>query len=220
MNLLHKWCDRTWLYAEYALGLVMLNVLIIGWTGFSDPQRIACLLCILLPAHVFEENTLPGGFFYGNNLRRGSDHPLMYPQNMLTNMITNLGAELFFIFLATKAHEWAYAIVTLAAIFGLMECLSHTTGGMRLHKKYQSKGKKTIYNPGLATSWLLLLQLSVYSIYWLCLRPFQAGGLLMGLAFLLVVVVCLILIPLAVSSRVKSRRFSFTDAGYYEKYIH
>ena len=96
-NLLQKWCDQAWLHCIYLIGIIMGNILLIKWPVWEVPQRLICLLAIMVPLHVFEENTAPGGFFYMNNLGQKSDAPLVYPQNRLTNMFTNLGAEFIFI---------------------------------------------------------------------------------------------------------------------------
>jgi hypothetical protein len=91
---LQRWCDQAWLYVVYLLGIIMGNILLIKWSSWDIPQILMCLLGVMIPLHVFEENTAPGGFFFMNNLGRKSDNPLAYPQSRLTNMITNLGAEI------------------------------------------------------------------------------------------------------------------------------
>lgn len=78
-NLLQKWCDQAWLHCIYLIGIIMGNILLIKWPVWEVPQRLICLLAIMVPLHVFEENTAPGGFFYMNNLGQKSDAPLVYP---------------------------------------------------------------------------------------------------------------------------------------------
>ena len=78
----------------------MLNVLIINWGVWDVPQKLMCLLAVFLPLHVFEELTWPNGFhFMMNKLIQKSDNPLAYPENKLTDMVTNFGAEIMFIVL-------------------------------------------------------------------------------------------------------------------------
>lgn len=46
-------------------------------------QKLACALAIIVPCHIFEENTLPAGFYYMNNVGFGSKEPMVYPQEPL-----------------------------------------------------------------------------------------------------------------------------------------
>ena len=60
-----------------------------------------------------------------NNLSQKSEEPLKYPQNMLTNMITNLGAEVIFIILTFSADYLPEATTIVVIFFGYMECASY-----------------------------------------------------------------------------------------------
>lgn len=80
----------------------MTCYLLWNWAAFDLPQKLACMLAVAVPLHVFEENTFPGGFFYMNNMGFGSKEPMVYPQNRCTNMITNLGAEIVIIAVAAQ----------------------------------------------------------------------------------------------------------------------
>ena len=92
------------------MGFVMLLVLLLNWSNWAISQKLICLLSVVIPMHIFEENTYPGGFFYMNNLSFGSKEPRVYPQNRLTNMITNLGAEIVFILLTINALKMEAAV--------------------------------------------------------------------------------------------------------------
>lgn len=141
-NLLQKWCDQAWLHCIYLIGIIMGNILLIKWPVWEVPQRLICLLAIMVPLHVFEENTAPGGFFYMNNLGQKSDAPLVYPQNRLTNMFTNLGAEFIFILMTAFAVRIEAASVIAVVIFGIGELIHHTMDGIHMYKRYKGKGKK------------------------------------------------------------------------------
>ena len=39
---LNIWCDRLWLYFIYLSGIVMLNILIVGWNDMLTAQKITC----------------------------------------------------------------------------------------------------------------------------------------------------------------------------------
>ncbi len=216
---LRTWCKSVWLYVVYAIGIVMLVMLVMNWNAWDHAQRIVCLLAVLLSVHVFEEDTFPNGFPYANNVAFGSDEPLVYPQNMATNMFTNLGASILFAALVYVSPSMPYPIVTLAAVFGIGQCIGHTRSGVIVKKKFGGKGKRTIYNPGLFTSYVGLLELSIYAIWWLVRQPFDLLGLLGGFGLMVFVAVGLILIPFAINMRIKSERFAFESAGYFDKYL-
>ncbi len=217
-SLLQKWCDQAWLYVLYLLGIASFCVLLIEWPAWSIPQKLMCLLAAMIPLHVFEENHLPGGFFFMNNLGQKSDHPRQYPQNQFTNMWTNLGAEIIVLILCSFVPKMENTAVTIVILFGIGEILHHTMDGIHMYQRYHSVGKRTIYGPGTIHSYVCLLPMSVYGIYYLTQTDFRWSEILIGAVGLVVFVVCFILIPFVISKRVKSERFAFDYIGYFEKY--
>ena len=144
-SLLNWWCGQPWLHATYFLGIVMLNVFIINWGVWDVPQKLMCLLTIFLPLHVFEELTWPNGFqFMMNKLMQKSDNPLAYPENRLTDMITNFGAELLLIVLTFITPMLGNKGVVFAVFFGIGETVVHTIFSIITLNHYKSKGKKTL----------------------------------------------------------------------------
>lgn len=215
---LYQWCDQLWLHVLYGIGIMMSCFLIVGWSESSIPSKMMYLLTIMVPLHVFEENTLPGGFFFMNNLGQKSDKPMMYPQNMMTNMITNLGAEIVFITVLIFADYIPNSAVVVVIVFGYAECIHHTMDGIRMYKKYAGRGKKTIYGPGTITSFAGLIQLSTYGLVWLTKQSVGVNEVIIGIGIILFVVIGLILIPFQISKRLRSQRFAFRSKGYFEKY--
>ena len=215
---LYQWCDQLWLHVLYGIGIMMSCFLIVGWSESSIPSKLMYLLTIMVPLHVFEENTLPGGFFFMNNLGQKSDKPMMYPQNMMTNMITNLGAEIVFITVLIFADYIPNSAVVVVIVFGYAECIHHTMDGIRMYKKYAGRGKKTIYGPGTITSFAGLIQLSTYGLVWLTKQSVGVNEVIIGIGIILFVVTGLILIPFQISKRLRSQRFAFRNKGYFEKY--
>ena len=215
---LYQWCDQLWLHVLYGIGIMMSCFLIVGWSESSIPSKLMYLLTIMVPLHVFEENTLPGGFFFMNNLGQKSDKPMMYPQNMMTNMITNLGAEIVFITVLIFADYIPNSAVVVVIVFGYAECVHHTMDGIRMYKKYAGRGKKTIYGPGTITSFAGLIQLSTYVLVWLTKQSVGVNEVIIGIGIILFVVIGLILIPFQISKRLRSQRFAFRSKGYFEKY--
>ena len=217
-KLLSKFCDKAWLYIVYAMGLVMAFVLAMNWNGWETPQKLICLLAVAIPMHVFEENTYPGGFFYMNNLTFGSMEPTVYPQNRLTNMITNLGAETVFILLTVNALKMDVAVTVVVIFFGIVETVNHSREGVGMYRRYKAKGKRSIYAPGLITSLFPLLPMAGWGIIWMAGAEFTALNVLTGIGISVGIAVCLILIPFAFSIKAKSKEVSFKSIGYFEKF--
>ncbi len=217
-SLLQKWCDQTWLYAVYFLGVVMGCVLIWNWGDWGMSQKLVCMLAIAVPMHIFEENSFPAGFYFMNNTGFHSEEPMVYPQNQCTNMVTNLGAEIVLILVTFSAKRIEVSAVTLVLFFGLGETLNHTRSGILMYRRYREKGKKTVYGPGLVTSWCLLIPLSAAALKWLTVNPCRAIQIVGGIGIFFGIAVCLIMLPFVISIRVKSKRFAFHDKGYFEKY--
>lgn len=213
-----KWCDQIWLYIVYFLGVVMACMLVWNVDTWEMPRKLVCLLAIVVPMHIFEENSFPAGFYYMNNLGFGSQEPMVYPQNRCTNMVTNLGAEIVLILLTIHVQIVEQSAVTLVLFFGLGETINHTRSGILMFRRYREQGKKTIYGPGLMTSWCVMIPLSTAALKWLINHPVTVMQVLGGIGIFLGIAICLILLPFAVSIKVKSREFAFRDKGYFEKY--
>lgn len=218
VEVLSKWCNWPWKAVVYALGIASLVVLVANWVTFTDAERIAWILAVGIPAHVFEENTFPGGFFYQNNLGFGSKEPLVYPQNRMTNMVTNLGAEIVFILVAINANSLGAIAVTVAIFFGFAELGNHTRQGVMMRKRFKEEGKKSVYGPGELTSLFILFPNAIWGIIWLCTNPFTWLQVLAGIGICIGIAICLIITPFAINMRVKSKRFAFRDAGYYGRF--
>ncbi len=212
------WCDQPWLYVVYFLGIFMGCALIWNWNSWEVSQKLVCLLAVVVPMHIFEENSFPGGFYFMNNTGFHSEDPMVYPQNRCTNMVTNLGAEIVLILVVFSTKRIEVSAVTLALGFGFGETLNHTRSGILMYRRYRDKGKKTIYGPGTITSWCMLIPLSVAALRWLTLNPVTAGQIWAGIGIFFGIAVCLIGVPFIINIRVRSKRFAFEDKGYFEKY--
>lgn len=218
-SLLNWWCGQPWLHATYFLGIVMLNVFIINWGRWDVPQKLMCLLTIFVPLHVFEELTWPNGFqFMMNKLIQKSDNPLAYPENRLTDMLTNFGAELLLIILTFITPMLGNKGVVFTVFFGIGETVVHTIFSIITLNYYKSKGKKTLYSPGLITAWCLLLEVSIYGIYWLTTSGTFVKSDLWGLAFVAFLIIFMIRLPFIISNKIKSTKYAYTEMGYFEKY--
>lgn len=218
-TLLDWWCGQPWLHATYLLGAIMLCAGIVTWSDWSVQERIMGALCILLPLHVFEELAWPAGFpFMMNKLIQKSDQPLAYPENRLTDMITNFGAELLFIAMLALTPTAGNMFVLFAAFFGIGETVVHTIFSIVSLRHYGPMGERTLYTPGVATAWCTLLPVGVFSLHWLVtsgtLVPWDLWGLLC-VAFL---IGFMIRLPFIISYKIKSTRFAYDSKGYFEKF--
>ena len=214
MNWFQKWCGRYWLWAIYAMGLAMLAAFFII-LDMTMERKLAFMLAILLPLHVFEENTWPRGFHYMMNLVQKSDRPDAGPMNTLTDMISNFGAELLMIVLAV--YGGSPGISLLAAFFGIGESAAHIGFGIIVQRKLKDRGKKTIYGPGLATALLTLLPLSVWSISYLSGVALTGGDIAAGIVLIVVVIAGLIRLPMMTLGKFQPQ-YAFSGSGYFERF--
>ena len=218
-TLLDWWCGKPWLYATYALGAVMLVVLVLNWSSWGVPQRLMGILCVLLPLHVFEELEWPNGFqFMMNKVIQKSDNPLAYPENRLTDMITNFGAEVLFIVMLALTPVAGNMFVVFMAFFGIGETLAHTVFTVASLKHYREAGMRAPYTPGLATAWLTLLPVGIASLHWLATSGTFVLGDLWGILFVMFLIGFMIRLPFIISFKIKSTRFAYDDMGYFARF--
>ena len=143
---------------------------------------------------------------------------MAYPENRLTDMITNFGAELLLIVLTFITPMLGNKGVVFAVFFGIGETVVHTIFSIITLNHYKSKGKKTLYSPGLVTAWCLLLEVSTYGIYWLMTSGTFVKTDLWGLAFVAFLIIFMIRLPFIISNKIKSTKYAYTEMGYFEKY--
>ena len=213
--MLVKWCGKPWLIATYAIGLVLVVLAAFQWSGWETPRRLLCLLAILLPLHVFEENTFPDGFHCMMNLAQNSAQPNVGPMNRLSDMISNFGGEIIFLLLLLWGVNIGSCI--LVAFFGLGESFVHTLLGIRMYRRLRDKGMKTIYGPGLASAYFTLLPLSIWTIVWLRGQTVTALAVLTGILLIAAIIVLLIRIPILVFGKYQPE-YAFSSSGYFRKF--
>ncbi len=210
-----KWCKRPWLVVTYAIGIAIAMVCIFRWGFWKPEKRLLAILGILLPLHVFEENTYPDGFHYMMNLAQNSDRPDQGPMNRLTDMISNFGGELLFLALFLWGGNAATTI--LVAFFGVGETAVHLILGILTQKKLKDRGMKSIYGPGLATACLTMLPLSIYAIHVLSGEALGASDIVAGVVFIAGVIAMLIRIPMMVFGKFQPE-YAFESSGYFRKF--
>lgn len=215
--MLLKWCQKPWLYVMYVLGAVLCVVAALNWNHWPFEMKMVAVNAIILPAHVFEEWQFPGGFSYQYNMVMGSDRLDRYPMNRLTDMITNFGGEILFMTMLIPGI--ANTGTTLAlTVFGWLEVIIHTAIGVFMWAKFKARGKRSIYGPGSATSYIGFLPAAIWGTQWLLQQTITGVDIRNAAILLAIMLVGLILVPENLFKR-KENPYVFESAGYYERFL-
>jgi hypothetical protein len=137
------------------------------------------------------------------------------PMNRLTDMISNFGAELLFLLLFALGGNTATLV--FAVFFGIGEAAAHTAFGIITRKRLRERGMRTIYGPGLATAYLTLLPLSVYSAYSLSRQAVSLAGAAGGIVLSAAVVVLFIRLPIMTLGKFQPE-YAFESSGYFKRF--
>lgn len=139
-----------WLYIIVMISGIIIGITAMKWGEWNLQTKLFALATALLPLHVLEEWHFPGGFHYMYNYLEKSHKPDRYPMNQLTDMLTN------FIGVAFGCIVLVVGVIPFTAVMQCLLCageiMAHTKSGFTMKKELASKGKRTIYNPGLFTS--------------------------------------------------------------------
>jgi hypothetical protein len=212
---------KIWLYVMAAAGALLLIILTAYWARFDWIARLIFMTTIVLVMHVWEEWRYPAGFAYMYNTIFNSERPDRYPMNQLTDMITNFGALLVFSggLILFGGALW---IGTAMFLFCLMEVFGHTAFGIKMKNKFRDKGKRTVYNPGYATTMLGFLPIAAGFWYWLMANQMATWiDWLAGLGVSILVFLALIVLPEALF-RDEDSPYAFTglyEFGYFKKFM-
>lgn len=148
-KILKAWLN-IWLYVITLISGAVVGATIVKWNDWSLQMKIFALATALLPLHVLEEWRFPGGFHYMYNTMVKSKCPDRYPMNQLSDMFTNLIGIIFGISVLCIGVNSVFLVMQL--FLCAAEIIGHTRGGIFSYNKFNEKGKKTIYNPGLFTT--------------------------------------------------------------------
>lgn len=141
-----------WLYVIIMISGIILGVTVCRWDEWDIQTKLFAFASILLPLHVLEEWCFPGGFHTMFNLMAGSDKLDRYPMNQLGDMWTNLIGVIFDCIVLLAGVTPLFCVMKIVLCLG--EIAGHTAGAIFSLKMFKEKGKRTIYNPGLATTLL------------------------------------------------------------------
>ncbi len=139
-----------WLYLMILVSGIIIGATICNWRVWGLQEKVFAAATALLPFHVLEEWYFPGGFHTMYNLMAKSNCPDRYPMNQLSDMLTNFIGVVFGCIVLVLGVNPFFCVMQLflcaAEVFG------HFSGGIYLYRKFKSKGKRTIYSPGMATT--------------------------------------------------------------------
>ncbi|TAF65437.1 MAG: HXXEE domain-containing protein, partial [Cytophagales bacterium] len=144
MNILRK----HWYDIGGMLSLLLITILLIDYKNLTNYQIIVWLSLFSLFLHQLEEYRIVGTFpGMVNKIMYKSDLPDRFPLNTNTSVYVNVFMGWSFYFLAALFAEKAIWLGIATILVSLGNLTAHTT-------VFNIKGK-TLYNAGLATSWLL-----------------------------------------------------------------
>ena len=86
-----------------------------------------------------------------------------YPMSQLTDMITNFVPILFGCVMLAIGMPYFTSLMWF--LLSAMEVVVHTMAGIHCIRRFGDRGKKTLYNPGLFTSYFCFLPVFVGYIY-------------------------------------------------------
>ena len=223
---LDKWCDTDWILFLCVTGVVTSVLAAIYWDVMSLGMKGGVFAAIIMPFHVLEEWKFPGGLHYFYNVILGSKSKVRelgrYPMSRLTDMITNVGLQWIpLVYLALCLFtDLSNATALCMMLLCFIEVLAHTGAGILTYFMLRKDGKKTIYHPGFATSWMLFLPAGVY----LVTRLENITGndwFWCGILFVIMMLICIPLTETPLKKWVIKQdkgMFAFVDAKYYKKY--
>ncbi|MGN0998474.1 MAG: HXXEE domain-containing protein [Faecousia sp.] len=163
-KMIKQWLS-VWLYVITAIGGFLAALLICNWDVWPMHTTLAVAADIALVLHVLEEWKFPGGFYYMYNLMHKSPEQIAdrYPMSQLTDMITNLIPIVFGC--TMLAIGMPYFISLMWFLLSAMEVVVHTMAGVHCIRLFGKYGKKSLYNPGLFTSYFCFSPVFIGYIY-------------------------------------------------------
>ncbi len=225
---LDKWCDINWLICICVIGCITAICAAIFWEKMPVGAIGGVFAAVIMPFHVLEEWKFPGGLHYFYNTLLGPKEKEKqqldrYPMSRLTDMVTNVALQwvplvyLLLSFVTGLSNAVALAIM----LFCYIEVFAHMGAGFLTLSWYRKAGKKTIYDPGLATALMMFLPAGIY----LSVHVKGVTGMDWVWCIVLLVIMMLIAIPLTETPLKKfvykqeKGVFAFADAKYFEQFI-
>ncbi|MCD7809336.1 MAG: HXXEE domain-containing protein [Erysipelotrichaceae bacterium] len=224
---LDKWCDINWIIFICVTSVITGVISAIYWNDMPLGAQGAVFVALIMPFHVLEEWKFPGGLHIFYNVLLGPKDVKKqqidrFPMSRLTDMITNVGLQwiplCYLVLSLFTGLSNATALCMMLLCF--IEVLAHTGGGILTYFWLRKDGKKTIYHPGFATSWMMFLPAGVYILSHL--QNITGSDWLWAIIlFVVMMMICIVLTETPLKKWVYKQEkgtFAFEDAKYYEKY--
>lgn len=186
MHKLIRYYSYHWFKLNIYLIIILAICLLLFWNDLEPLRRILCLSLGALFIYQFEEYQLPGGgpvvINKGNFGEK--EYWRTYPGNMLSSMIVNNSAWLVYI-VAIIEDQWLWlGLGTM--FFNLFQIIGH---GIKMNK-----GMHTWYNPGLLSTLICFLPVSIFYFKYAIAAGCSATDWLLGaVAFILLLLLTTIL---------------------------
>ena len=220
-SMLDRWCKRAWIKFSCCITAFVTVAVLLFWKEWSADVKILAGIAALIPVHVLEEWVFPGGFHFQYNSIFRSDLPDRYPMSRLSDMITNLGATIFFLIITVigviKGHI-SNGIILGSLIFSALEVIVHTIFGVAMYSKFKNKGKTTIYGPGSITAYVGFGVFGTLLLYSLESLTITFGDWIVCAGFILELLIVFILMPEALTKR-KDTIFFYENNGYFDRFL-
>ena len=218
---LNWWCDRAWIKFSCLITATMTGLILLNWENWSTELKIIAATAALIPVHVIEEWVFPGGFHYQFNCISGSNQPDRYPMSRLTDMITNVAATLFYVFLTVWcmiSGVVSNGIILGTVIFCALELIVHTIFGTIMYVKFKANGKTTIYGPGSITTYLGFVVFGVILLYCMKDRAIVPGDWIGAAGVLGFILIGCLLLPDYLFKK-KDNQYFFESNGYFDRFL-
>ncbi len=197
-----NWFRNHWFDAGGMLAVVTIIFLLINGTSIEYFHWLIWLNLVALWVHQLEEYKYPGTFpKMINTVMFPSDHPDRFPLNTNTSMIINTGGWLIYFMAALLPGSAVWLSIT-AIMVSIGNFIAHTF-------LFNIRGK-TIYNPGMFTSWVLFLPIIIL-FFWEILRHRKVSTLSWIVGVVLGVIVNIMVIALIKILADKSTPYRFRN---------
>ncbi len=225
---LDHWCDINWIIFICVTGVITSVAAAIFWDQMPLGAKGAVFAAVIMPFHVLEEWKFPGGLHYFYNTLLGPKEKdqqdlSRYPMSRLTDMVTNIGLQwipLIYLGLTLLIRGLDNATALCMMLFCFIEVLAHTGAGFLTLHWYRDKGKRTIYDPGFGTAYMMFLPAGIY----LAVHVKGVTGsdwLKCVILFFIMMLICIPLTETPLKRWVRKQEkgmFAFADAKYYRKF--
>ena len=134
----------------------------------------------------------------------------------------NIGFENCLCIVVASVCFWAFPnnlTSALLLVLCIMEVPGHIMSGIVSKKHISSKGKKTIYNPGLATTVFGFLPLAVYAIKEMAENGILVSQILGGIGLGIVMLLGCVLLPDRIFMSKESPYVFTHGCGYFDKFL-